>query len=99
MNVYSDLLDLGLDTRDQLKRAATGYYLAACHEGDARHVQRRILSGLEAWVAQRPQDAVVRIRRKDLMQVIAGLRAAADDGPNETQGGGHAPQEKGRSDA
>lgn len=99
MNVYGDLLDLGLDTRDQLKRAATGYYLAACHEGDARHVQRRILSGLEAWVAQRPQDAVVRIRRKDLMQVIAGLRAAADDGPNETQGGGHAPQEKGRSDA
>ncbi|MGE5296281.1 MAG: hypothetical protein ACM3VT_15775, partial [Solirubrobacterales bacterium] len=35
---YGDLLDLGVDTQEQLKRAVTGYYLAFCRQDDAPHV-------------------------------------------------------------
>jgi hypothetical protein len=109
MNCYGDLLDLGLDTRDQLKRAATGYYLAACHEKDAPCVQRWILAGLETWVADKPQEVVLQVRRQDLMQEVARLRATAGEQdapaggsggcPNESKGGGHNPQEGGKSEA
>ena len=71
MNSYGDLLDLGLDTREQLRRAATGYYLAAGHQQDAPHVQRQILAGLEAWVAEKPQETVLQVRRQDLMQEVS----------------------------
>jgi hypothetical protein len=98
MSCYGDLFDLGFDTRDQLRRAATGYYLAACHEKDAPHVQRRILACLEAWVAEQPQETVLQVRRKDLMQEVSRWRAAACGCPNDPTGGGHDPQEEGKSE-
>jgi hypothetical protein len=76
---YGDLLDLGLDTRDQFKRAATSYYLAACHQDDIPQVQRKILAGLEAWVAERWQQTQSRLRRHDVVHKIAELRADACD--------------------
>jgi len=96
---YGKLLDLGLDTRGQLSRAATGYYLAIGHEQDAPPVQRRILAGLETWVAERPQEAVSQVRKKDLVEEAAKLRTAADDCSNGSKGGGRDPQDKGKSEA
>lgn len=72
---YSDLLRLGLDTRDQLRRAATGFYLAACHEEDAPHVQRHVLAGLEAWVDNGPRENACLVREHDVVQEIMRLRA------------------------
>ena len=111
---YGDLLVLGLDTRDQLRRAATGYYLAAYHEEDAPHVQRQVLAGLETWVAGEPQEAGPPVREQDVVQEIARLRAAVSAGqpmrahgpaggedccPNDSKGGGRDPQEEGKSEA
>jgi hypothetical protein len=76
----SDLLRLGLDTRDQLRRVATGFYLAACHEEDAPPVQRRVLAGLEAWVDGASQEGVCRIRESDVVQRITRLRAEVSAG-------------------
>jgi hypothetical protein len=106
---YGELLDLGLDTRDQLGRAVTGYYLAVGHEQDASHVQRQILAGLEAWVAGK-SEPVLQVRRQNVVEEITRLRAAfsangpaaesdRDHCPNDSKGGGHDPQEKGNSEA
>ncbi len=96
---YGGLLELGLDTPGQLRRAATGYYLAACREQDAPHVQRQILAGLEAWLAEKPPEAVPHVRRQDLTHEIERLRTDAGDCPNDTKGGGPGPQEQGKSEA
>lgn len=112
---YGELLDLGLDTRDQLRRAVTGYYLAAYHEKDASYVQRQVLTGLEAWVDRVTQERIGLIRRQEVAREVAGLRAAVpiewsqsssepiasagDEGPNDSTGGGQDPQEEGKSDA
>lgn len=113
---YGDLLDLGLDTRDQLLRAATGYYLAACHEQDAPHMQRQILAGLEAWVIGK-SETVPQVRKPEVVEEITRLRSAIASGeaavgserdalaggpgscPNDSKGGGHDPQEEGKSEA
>ena len=73
---YGGLLDLGLDTRDQLRRVVTGYYLAEWHEKDAPYVQRQVLAGLETWVAGVSQDMLRQVRRQNVAKEIAGLRAA-----------------------
>jgi hypothetical protein len=99
MAVYGGLLDLRLDTRGQLRRAATGYYLAACREQDAPHVQRRILAGLETWLAEKPPEAVPHVRRQDLAHEIERLRTDAGVCPNDIKGGGPGPQEQGKSEA
>lgn len=96
---YGGLLDLGLDTPGQLRRAATGYYLAVCRGQDAPHVQRQILAGLEAWLAKKPPEAVPHVRRQDLTYEIERLRTDAGDCPNDTKGGGPGPQEQGKSEA
>ena len=77
---YGDLLGLGLDTRDQLRRAATGYYLAAYHKDDAPHVQRQVLAGLEAWVAGRPQGTEQSVREQHVVEAIARCRVAVSAG-------------------
>ncbi len=77
---YSDLLGLGLDTRGQLRRAATGFYLAACHEEDAPDVQRHVLAGLEAWVDGESQEEVCQVREQDVVQQIKRLRAETSAG-------------------
>lgn len=76
----SDLLRLGLDTRDQLRRAATAFYLAARHEEDAPHVQRHVLAGLEAWVDGGPEEKVRLVREHDVVQEIMRLRAEVSAG-------------------
>jgi len=72
---YSDLLRLGLDTRDQLRRAATGFYLAAYHEEDVPAVQRHVLAGLDAWADARSQQQVSQVREREVVQEIMRLRA------------------------
>jgi len=72
---YSDLLRLGLDTSDQLRRAATGFYLAAYHEEDVPPVQRHVLAGLDAWADARSQQQVSQVRERDVVQEIMRLRA------------------------
>lgn len=73
---YGGLLDLGLDTRDQLRRVMTGYYLAEWHEKDAPYVQRQVLAGLETWVAGVSQETLRQVRRQNVAKEIARLRAA-----------------------
>jgi hypothetical protein len=112
---YGALLDLGLDTRGQLMRAVTGYYLAASHNQDAPRVQREILARLENWVAGK-SEAVQQVRKQDVVQEITRLRAAVCAGepaagsernalagalggsPNDAKGGGHDPQDEGKSE-
>ena len=77
---YRDLLCLGLDTRGQLRRAATGFYLATCHEEDSPHVQRHVLAGLEGWVDAGPQEGVCRVREQDVVREITRLRAEVSAG-------------------
>jgi len=77
---YSDLLRLGLDTRGQLRRAATGFYLAAHHEEDAPQTQRHVLTGLEAWVDAAPQERLCQVRERDVVQEIMRLRAEVSAG-------------------
>ncbi|MGE5293702.1 MAG: hypothetical protein ACM3VT_02640, partial [Solirubrobacterales bacterium] len=72
---YGDLLDLGVDTQEQLKRAVTGYYLAFCRQDDAPHVQRQILAGLDAWLAERSQQTPSEICREVVVQKVVTLRA------------------------
>lgn len=73
---YRDLLDGGVDTQGQLKRAVTGYYLAAHHQEDAPQVQRGVLTGLETWTAERWPQMQTRSCRQDVVNQIAALRAA-----------------------
>ena len=83
------------------------------HEQDAPHVQRQVLAGLETWVAARPQEAGSPVREQNVVEEIARLRAAVlrrtggtqgrgerrDRCPNDSKGGGHDPQEEGKSEA
>ncbi len=77
---YSELLHLGLDTRDQLRRAATGFYLAVFHEEDAPSVQRHVLTGLEGWVDGKLQEEICRVREPGVVQEIMRLRAEVSAG-------------------
>ncbi len=64
------ILQSGVDTRDQLRRMVTGFYLAQCREKDSPSVQRQVLADLEAWVRRcapggRAADAGAGDRRGD----------------------------------
>jgi hypothetical protein len=69
-----DVLRSGLDTRDQLRRAATGLYLAQFHEKDSPPVQRQVLAGLEDWVQTMPQERVPQVRAQEIIQETEKVR-------------------------
>jgi len=68
------ILRLGLDTRDQLRRAVTGLYLAQFHEKDAPPLQRQILADLEGWVQAMPQEAVPQIHGQEIVEQTEKVR-------------------------
>ncbi|GEM_PF-496286 len=73
---YAELLDAGLDSSEQLRRAVTGLYLAEFRQHDAPQIQRQVLNGLEAWVEAMPEEVKQRVGEQDVIQEIEGTRAA-----------------------
>jgi hypothetical protein len=70
------ILQSGVDTRDQLRRIVTGFYLAQCREKDAPSVQRQVLADLEAWVKAVPQEAVLQMRGREIVEETEKVRVA-----------------------
>jgi hypothetical protein len=70
------ILQSGVDTRDQLRRIVTGFYLAQCREKDSPSVQRQVLADLEAWVKAVPPEAVLQMRGRDIVEETEKVRVA-----------------------
>ncbi len=70
------ILQSGVDTRDQLRRIVTGFYLAQCREKDSPSVQRQVLADLEAWAQTVPQEAVLQMRGREIVEETEKVRVA-----------------------
>ncbi len=70
------ILQSGVDTRDQLRRIVTGFYLAQCREKDSPSVQRQVLADLEAWAQAVPQEAVLQMRGREIVEETEKVRVA-----------------------
>jgi hypothetical protein len=71
------ILQSGVETRDQLRRIVTGFYLAQCREKDSPSVQRQVLADLEAWVKAVPPEAVLQMRGREIVEETEKVRVAA----------------------
>jgi hypothetical protein len=69
-----DLLQAGLETRDQLQRAVTGLYLARFREEDTPGRQRQVLAALEDWVTAMPPEEVTQIRGQEATEEMERIR-------------------------
>jgi hypothetical protein len=65
---------LGLETRDQLRRVATGLYLAQFQEDDAPPTRRQMLAALDAWVDTVPLEAMPRMQEQEIVEEIRNVR-------------------------
>jgi hypothetical protein len=77
---FADLLRLGLDTRDQLKRVVTGLYLSQFHDQDALPVQRQVLAGLDAWVEALPGEGNGPMGEQDVARETQRVRTMVSAG-------------------
>ena len=75
-SLFAEVIESGLDTRDQLRRAVTGLYLAGFHEKDKTQIQRQVLTELEAWVRNVPEEARQRLSPQDISGAIEAVREA-----------------------
>jgi hypothetical protein len=73
---YLELVGSGPDTRDQLRRAVTGLYLAGFCRQDSAPVQRRVLTALETWVRTTPEDTRPCLGTPDVVRELEKARAA-----------------------
>jgi tetratricopeptide (TPR) repeat protein len=94
------ILRSGVDTRDQLRRMVTGFYLAQCREKDSPSVQRQVLADLEAWVDAVPQEAVLQMRGREIVEETEKVRVAvaerSESGPCQARPDEPAANERGR---
>ncbi len=86
--LYADVLRSGLARRDQLRRAATGLYLAEFRAQDTTQVQRQVLTRLEAWVGAMSEEAERCLGHDEVVAEIGRARASLC--------GGRPPTVKGR---
>ena len=80
---FSEALALGLATTDQLRRAATGIYLAEYGQEDTPRVQRQVLDRLDAWAEGMTTDGEKLIGEEMITQMLAVLRADVRSGAAE----------------
>jgi tetratricopeptide (TPR) repeat protein len=73
---YAQVIAAGLEGDEQLARVATGLYLAAFCQQDAPPVQRQVLTCLEAWAKEVPQETRPCLRASDIEQEVARIRRA-----------------------
>ncbi len=71
----SRAFDLGLETPDQWRRAATGLYLMEYGQEDTLQVQRRVLDRVDAWADGIQADEGKRIGEKAIGEALVVLRA------------------------
>jgi hypothetical protein len=100
---FAGIIDAGLDTREQLRRAVTGWYLAGLCRQDAPLTQRRVLTHLENWVETMAEEVKQHLRPQDVVGEIERARVdLADDRKGETTGTvppENAPGDSGRETA
>jgi len=87
---YAGLVGAGLDRREQLKRAATGLYLAEFRQQDSPQVQRQVLTRLETWVDAVPEEARQQVQEQDIGREVERIRAALSAGRSLMVGGAQA---------
>jgi hypothetical protein len=80
------ILQAGADTRDQLRRLVTGFYLAQCREKDSPSVQRQVLADLEAWVDTVPPEAVLQMRGREIVEETEKVRVAVAERSGSSPG-------------
>jgi len=78
-------LRMGLENRDQVRRAATCIYLAQHGDQDAAPLQRRVLDGLDAWAGGLHKEAVRRIGEQEIISQIAAIKTQPHAAPSDPQ--------------
>ncbi|HPC94028.1 MAG TPA: hypothetical protein PLU87_03735 [Sedimentisphaerales bacterium] len=78
-------LKMGLDSRDQVRRAATCIYLARHGDQDAAPLQRQVLDGLDAWAEGLHEETVCRIGEQEIIGQIATITARPPAAPADPQ--------------
>lgn len=74
---------MGLDSRDQVRRAATGIYLTGLRAKDPPRLQRQILDSIDAWVAELTDESMHRIAEQEIVNRIEQIKAHLVNGPKE----------------
>ncbi|MDI6449793.1 hypothetical protein [Anaerobaca lacustris] len=67
-------MDMGFDSRDQVRRVATCVYLTAPHAQDPPRIQRQVLDAIDAWANGLTDEAVQRIGEQDIVRRIAEVK-------------------------
>lgn len=72
---FIEAMELGLERRDQLRRAAIGVYLARIGIKDPPELQRRILNDLDVWVLdQIPESQCSKIRCGNVADKVKAIK-------------------------
>lgn len=65
---------IGLDSRDQVRRAATCIYLAGLCDDDSPRTQRHLLDSIDAWVVELTDEVVPQIDEEQIVGQIETAR-------------------------
>jgi len=74
---------MGLDGRDQVRRATTGMYLAGLSTQDPPRLQRQLLDSIDVWAEGLMDEAVHQVGEREIANRIAEIRAHLLDNANE----------------
>jgi hypothetical protein len=72
--LWLDLLNSGLDSREQLRQAVTGLYLAQFRDQDVPSMQREVLMGLEGWIQMVSEGDMPEIRAREVTKETERIR-------------------------
>lgn len=77
-------IGMGLDSADQVRRAATCVYLAGPCAQDPPATQRRVLDSIDAWAEGLSEQAARKINEQEIVRRIEAIKAHLLSGPLES---------------